>query len=635
MCGIVGTVRFGDAQASPEDFNRAVQSLERRGPDSFGIWSDDRVQLGHRRLAIVDLSATGAQPMESADGRYVITFNGEIYNHLALRIELNPPGGWRGSSDTETLLEAFRVWGPDCLGRLDGMFSFAVWDRVAKTLHVARDRMGEKPLFYLHDGQGFAFASRPTALKHLRGGSLGPLCNDALAAYVDLGYVPSPDSIWRGVRKLPAAHYLVLTGRTTRLVRYWDFRHIRPERDWLTRSEDDLVDELDGLVRNAVRARLMSDVPLGAFLSGGTDSSLILATMKQVSSARPIAYTIGFHERSFDESAAASRIAGHIGVEHRLERMSVSGLLKLLPSCVEAFDAPIADTSCFPTRAVARLARAGVKVALTGDAGDELFGGYHYYSLAERMARLQRMPRTVRSNLASLLAMLPAHRAKLLAEAMRRGTNVRLFHFVRSMRKDFPSILTDDALANSTPSSFHFEQSAATFALDLCPADVGMRLDAAFTLADGYLTKVDVATMASSLESRCVLTDHHIVEWAMRLPVKYKLRGSQTKYLLKKLLCRYLPGDLVYQPKRGFGMPVAAWLRGPLKSWAEQILNEKSLFDGTPISQESLRALFDLHNRGVRDAHPLLWSALMLLCFIAHHERGMALPPVSDELLAA
>ena len=628
MCGIVGAVRFSGELPERGRLDAAVQNRLARGPDSGGTWSDDVAQLGHRRLAVVDLTESGSQPMSSDDGRFVIVFNGEIYNHLELRARMGDGHAWRGSSDTETLLAAYRRWGAHCLTMLDGMFAFAIWDRQERVLFLARDRIGEKPLFYARRPDGLSFASRPGALKILEGHGLGGLDPDALGAYVDLGYVPSPLSIWRGANKLPPAHYLELREDRMRVVRYWDFRHVRPDPGFLKRAEADVIDELEEHVRRAVRARLLSDVPLGAFLSGGTDSALILATMRQVSAVQPVAFTIGFEEAHYDESAAAAKIAQHLDVKHLTERLSVESLLDLLPACVEAFDEPLADTSAFPTMAVARLARPHVTVALTGDAGDELFGGYHYYALAERMAKFNALPRRIRARVASVLDLIPAHRSKLLAEALRRDSNVKSFHFVRSMRKDFPSILTASTAATASPSSWLFEASAASFALDLAPSEVGMRLDAAFTLADGFLQKVDVATMAYSLESRCVLTDHRLVEWAMRLPVSYKLRGGTTKYLVKELLCRHLPRELVYQPKKGFGMPVAAWLRTTLRGWAEQIINEDSLFEGTPIDRARLRQLFALHVSGSRDAHPLLWSTLMLLCFIAKHERGVELPPI-------
>ncbi len=633
MCGIVGKVQFSGQRADPAQLAAAIDSLALRGPDDAGSWSDDHAQLGHRRLAVLDLTPAGHQPMHSSDGRLVIVFNGEIYNHVQLREELAPVGGWRWTSDTETVLEAFRAWGPGCVTRLNGMFAIAIWDRVARRLFLARDRLGEKPLYYAVGERRLRFASRPSALRHLAGGSLGPYDWDALHAYVDLGYVPSPFSIWQSVRKLAPAHYLLFDCEGLRVVRYWDFRHIAPETSWARRPEEDLIDELEALVFAAVKARLISDVPVGAFLSGGTDSSLILTAMSRLT-ARPRAFTIGFKEKSYDESEAANAVAMELGVDHVTEQLSVSSLLDLLPKCVEACDEPLADSSVFPTMAVARLARPHVTVALTGDAGDELFGGYHYYQLLERLAWLHSIPRRVGASISDLAGKFPSHRAKLLAEAMRRGSQVRQFHFIRSMRKDFPSIL-DAGSTSVTPSGTLFEAAAASFALDLSPAETGMRLDATFMLPDGYLQKVDVATMAFSLESRCVLTDHHLVEWAMRLPVEFKLRGPTTKYLLKALLSRYLPQSHVSRPKRGFGMPVAAWLRGPLKGWAEQMLHEDSLFDGTPVDRTALRRLFELHCSGRRDAHPLLWSSLMLLCFIAHHERGLELPAVPARREAA
>lgn len=628
MCGIVGAVRFTGGLPERGRLDAAVQSLLKRGPDSGGTWADEFVQLGHRRLAVVDLTESGQQPMLSGDGRFVTVFNGEIYNHLELRELLGSGLSWRGTSDTETLLEAYRRWGADCLSRLEGMFAFAIWDRQERVLFLARDRLGEKPLYYAQTPHGLSFASRPSALKILEGHGLGGLDPNALAAYVDLGYVPSPLSIWRGARKLPPAHYAEVRESGVRVVRYWDFRHIRPDQTMLKRPEAEIIDELDGYIERAVRARLLSDVPLGAFLSGGIDSSLVLAKMCQVSSSQPVAFTIGFNEASYDESETAAKIAERLGAKHVTERLSVESLLDLLPECVEAFDEPLADSSAFPTMAVARLARPHVTVALTGDAGDELFGGYHYYALAEQMARFGALPRRVRGKVASILDLMPSHKAKLFAETLRRDTDVKRFHFVRSMRKDFPSILNDSTTANASPSSWLFEAAAASFALDLCPSDVGMRLDTGLTLGDGFLQKVDVATMAFSLESRCVLTDHRLVEWAMRLPVSYKIRNGTTKYLLKELLSRQLPREIVFQPKKGFGMPVAAWLRTTLRNWAEQIINEDSLFEGTPIDRTRLRKLFALHAAGTRDAHPLLWSTLMLLCFIARHEKGLSLPPV-------
>lgn len=626
MCGIVGIFQNHGLLSDPEAFDRSVQKLWRRGPDDAGVWHDEFVRLGHRRLAILDLTPAGHQPMESSDGRFVIVFNGEIYNHVELRVQLDPFGGWRGHSDTETLLEAYRAWGVDCLQRLNGMFAFAIWDRSERTLFVARDRMGVKPLYYGWRNGRFAFASRPGALTGLLGSSGGEIDPQALRVYLEMGYIPAPCSIYRHVRKLRAGHYMLVDGREPRAVRYWDYRHIAPDPRLTMRSEESLVDELQELIGRAVKARLISDVPLGAFLSGGVDSAMVVASMKAVGVAAPRTFTITFKEEAYNEGPAAARIAQHLGVDHTTETLEVGDLLGLLPMYVDEFDEPFADSSAFPTMAVARLARRHVTVALTGDAGDELFGGYHYYSLVERLGRIQRWPVALRRVARAVAAQLPSHKAKLVAGALDHDNPIAVFNYLRGCGKDFAPLVTAATLDSTDASMGWFEQSAASFALDLSPAEQGMRLDLGFMLADGYLQKIDLATMAMSLEGRCPLVDYRLVEWAMRLPMSYKIRHGQTKYLLKKALCRHLPTDLVYRPKQGFGVPVAQWLRGPLRSWTYDLLHDESLLSRLPLERTRVRALADLHMSGERDAHPLLWATLMLLCFVARHDIGMELP---------
>ncbi len=628
MCGIVGLVSRDGWMPDPDERNAALERLQRRGPDDSSQWNESGVWLGHRRLAILDPTPSGRQPMESGDGRYLIVFNGEIYNHRDLRPQLSPIGGWRSESDTETLLEAYRRWGSDCLGHLNGMFAFGIWDRHERSLFLARDRMGVKPLYYGVTPKGFAFASRPGALVALFGGDGLEPDSAAIRAYLELGYVPAPLSMYREVRKLAPGHFLRLDSRGTRIVRYWDFRHIAPQPSLAQRPEADLVDELDALVRDAVRIRLISDVPLGAFLSAGVDSSLVVAAMKAAGVERPRSFTIGFREPQYDESRTAEGIAQHLGTDHVTEVLGVNDLLALLPTCVEEFDEPLADSSAFPTMAVARLARRHVTVALTGDGGDELFGGYHYYGLANRIAPLLRWNPRLRSLLRSVVGQLPAHRARLLAGALGQSNPVGLFQFMRSINKDFPSLLSADVLATTTPAVSYFEQYAASFAMDLSVAETGMRIDAGFTLADGFLQKVDVATMAFSLEARCPLTDYRLVEWAMRLPVSHKLRGAQTKYLLRRALARYLPPAVSERPKTGFGVPVAAWLRGPLNAWARDLIYDDTLLARLPIEKQALRDVFELHSRGARDAHPLLWGTLMLICHVANARAGYAVPAV-------
>jgi asparagine synthase (glutamine-hydrolysing) len=634
VCGIVGVFDSGAHLPAPERFAACLDRLQRRGPDDVGTWSNSVLRLGHRRLAIVDLSPTGHQPMVSGDGRFVIVFNGEIYNHRELRSQLAPPGGWVGSSDTETLLEAYRHWGPGCLDRLNGMFAFAIWDNTERRLFVARDRMGVKPLYYSWSDGRFVFASRPSAMTGLLANGGAEIDPQSLRIYLELGYIPAPMSLYRKVRKLPPGHWMTVDARGPRLTRYWDYRHIAPDASLLKRSENELVDELDELIRGATRLRLMSDVPLGAFLSGGVDSAYIVAAMKAVGVTAPKAFSIAFKEEDYNEGPAAVAIARHIGVDHVVETLSVGDLLELLPLYVDEFDEPFADSSAFPTMAVARLARRHVTVALTGDAGDELFGGYHYYPLIESLAHTSDWSPGVKRMLQATLSIMPMHKAKLLAGALGPSTRVGIFNYLRSFSKDFRPLVEDDVLERTGSSNDVFERAALGFVPGLTSAEVGMRLDLGLTLVDGYLQKVDVATMALSLEARCPFVDYRMVEWSMRLPVEFKLRGRHTKYLLKKGLCRYLPPSFVYRPKRGFGVPVAQWLRGPLRSWAEDLLYDDSLVSRLPLEKARLRELFTLHTSGARDAHPLLWAALMLLCYVARHERGTDLPPVASQRAA-
>jgi asparagine synthase (glutamine-hydrolysing) len=616
MCGILGIFDTRGLDPDATRFEEGLERLARRGPDDSGIWHDGYARLGHRRLAIVDLSAAGHQPMVSSDRRYVVVFNGEIYNHRQLRQRLKPPNGWISTSDTETLLEAYRTWGAECLSQLNGMFAFAIWDKIERTMFVARDRMGVKPLYYSQRKGVFGFASRPGALTHTLGDDALDIDPEALRTYLELGYVPPPLSFHRSVRKLPPGNYLIANQRGMRVIRYWDFRSIAPDPDVSTRPEPELVDELDGLIRDAVKLRLMSDVPLGAFLSGGVDSALIVASMKAAGVESPKAFSIGFRDKQYDEAGAATLIAKHLGVEHVCETLDSASLLDLLPLYIDQYDEPFSDSSAFPTLAVARLARRHVTVALSGDGADEIFGGYHYYPLINHLKRIIVRRPTTRRIAGRLAHAIPGHRSKLFAGMLKCADTVELFNYLRSVSKDYPTLVSEGVLASTSGSRSWFAQYAADFAIDLTSAETAMRLDVGFTLPELFLQKVDVATMAFSLEARCPMTDYRVVEWSMRLPLRYKLRGSETKYLLKKVLCKYLPKDRVYRPKMGFGVPIAKWLRGPLQDWASGLLHDESLMSKVPLQKERVRWLWQQHIRGQREAHPLLWSILMLLCFI-------------------
>ena len=624
MCGIVGVVDF-KAGADPVTVRRAADTLQKRGPDDSGVWTEGGTGLGHRRLSVIDISAAGHQPMVSRDERYVIVFNGEIYNFLELRRELDAGAApWQSQTDTEVILAAYHQWGADCVKRFHGMFAFAIWDRQRKELYAARDRMGVKPLYYHQSAGSIAFASRPRALFVLQPALSRDIDEQALRLYLESGYVPAPHSIHRDVRKLAPAHYLLATAHGVKLERYWDFRAITPETSWAQRAEPDLLDELDGIVTRSVRSRMISDVPLGAFLSGGIDSSLVVALMAKHSTAPVKTFTIGFDEAGYDESPHALAVARHLGTEHYCEQLRVNDLLDLMPVFAAEFDEPFFDSSAFPAMAVSRVARKHVTVSLSGDGGDELFGGYHYYLIAERLSALFGLPDAVRGAAAALAGALPQHRLKLLAGALRQRDPVAAFAFARSIAKDYPQVLAP-AVVQRTQSIYDlFAYSAASLAPGLSTGEQAMRLDMLHTLPDDYLQKVDLASMAFSLESRDPLLDQDLVEWAMKLPLAWKMRGSQGKYLLRKLAYRYVPQSILDRPKQGFAVPIDAWLRGPLKSWALERLNDRDLFAGVPLAQDKALALFRLHESGKRNVHPLLWAILMFLDFMAQQRSQAA-----------
>lgn len=630
MCGIVGAT--GEMwRLAAARMPHALAALHGRGPDDGAVWTGDRVVLGHRRLSVVDLSAAGRQPMLSADGRYAIAFNGEIYNFRAIRDQLGlPVGAWRSDTDSEVVLEAFRRWGEDCLQRFHGMFAFAIWDCRERRLFAARDRMGVKPFFYHHGDDGLAFASRPSALLALKpelGDEIDP---QALRLYLEVGYVGAPASIHPRIRKLPPAHCLWLDEKGLRLRRFWSFQDIEPEAAWERRDENDLLDELEQLVLESVKLRMVSDVPLGAFLSGGIDSSLVVAALAKLSDQPIRTFTIGFDESRYDESAHAEAVARHLGTEHACERLRVADLLSLMPTFATAFDEPFFDSSAFPVMAVSRLARRHVTVALGGDGGDELFGGYHYYQLVQRLQPAFHLPGPLRRLGAGVLGRLPHHRAKLLGGFLRQRSIDAAFLFARSIQKDFESMLSPAVQASTQSMAASMAPVARSMPAGLHACERAMRFDGLFTLPDDYLQKVDLGSMAFSLESREPLLDHRLVEWAMRLPLCWKLRGRENKYLLRRLAYRWMPRQLLERPKQGFGVPIDSWLRHELRDWAWERLTDQSLLSRLPLRAEALRELFELHLKGGRNAHPLIWAVLMLLEYCRTTWSGHAAAEAED-----
>ena len=611
MCGITGIV--GRVADSKEKLERSLELLIQRGPDAAGSWGSDGIYLGHRRLSIQDLSSAGAQPMSSSNGRYVITFNGEIYNHLEIRNNLNNIS-WRGRSDTETLLVAYEQWGSECLHRLHGMFAFAIWDKEEKELFLARDRMGVKPLYYFNSNDKFVFASRPKALSPFV--DLGDDFDiQGIRYYLQSGYFPNEISVFKNVKKLPPAHWMKVRDGKISIHRYWDYRNIAIDND--SKTEEELLDELDVLVQDCVSSRMISDVPLGAFLSGGIDSSLVVAYMNQLSSRPVNTFTIGFHEKDYDESNHAQEVADYLGTEHQCQHLNVDDLLKLLPAFTDGFDEPFFDSSSFPTMAVSRLARQHVTVSLSGDGGDELFGGYHYYRIAEQVAPFFTMPQGMRGLVAAIASCVPTHKAKLLAGALREPDSASAFAFARSIAKDFGGLLLPEALEETEDMRALFSRTASFFPENITAGERGARLDTFYTLPDDYLQKVDMGSMAYSLEVREPLLDQNLVEWAMRLPWEWKMRGNVNKYLLRKLAYRYIPQHILDRPKQGFGVPIDHWLRDPLHNWAQDLLHSRELFDVLPISQPRAQELFSLHLSGTRNVSALLWAVLMLLNFVS------------------
>ena len=609
MCGLVG---MAGSSAAPDEARAqaAIARLAERGPDDRGIWSERGTMLAHCRLSILDLSPAGHQPMASADGRYVLVYNGEIYNFRELRAELG--GAWRSDSDSEVILAAYARWGKAFLQRLRGMFALGIWDREERKLLLARDRLGVKPLYYALHGGGVLFGSRPRALFAYCPDLPREVDADALALYLEAGYFPAPWTLHAAVRKLPAGHLLEFAAGAASVSAYWDAASIAPVPQWRNRSEGDLLDELESLLERSVRARLVSDVPLGAFLSGGIDSSLVVAMMSRLASGPVKTFTIGFREPEYDESTHAATVAQVFGTAHRQETLSVDDLLALVPSFHEHFDEPFFDSSAFPALAVSRLARKEVTVALGGDGGDELFGGYHYYSILDGMAPAFRLPRILREGAARAIRLAPAHRAQLLAGTLAQAEPRHAFRFMRSIAKDFGSVLT---AATGASMDRVFEQTVARMPAGLSAAEQAMRLDLLHILPEEYLQKTDLSSMAYSLEAREPLLDHELVEWSLRLPVQWKLRGGAGKYLLRRLAARLLPANIVQRRKQGFAVPIDRWLRGPLREWARERLEDRRLYESFPLDRRRVLGLLDLHLRGARDVHPLLWAVLMLAPF--------------------
>ena len=642
MCGLTG---FWHAEAGHDALSGVATAMAtriaHRGPDDHGVWVDEAagIALAHRRLSIVDLSAAGHQPMLSASGRYVLAYNGEVYNHLDLRRDLDAAGTappWRGHSDTETLLACIEAWGVEAtLKRSVGMFAFALWDRQARTLVLARDRAGEKPLYYGWQGDVLLFGSE---LKALRAHPAFNAAVDrgALALLLRHNYIPAPCSIHQGIAKLPPGTWLTLRqGEHDAAPRaYWSLAEVaeRGMADPFAGSDAEAVDELARLMGKAVAGQQVADVPLGALLSGGIDSSLVTALMQAQGRGRVRTFTIGFDEKAYDEATHARAVADHLGTEHTELRLSACDGLGLFPQLPSMYDEPFADSSQLPTHLVMKLARQHVTVALSGDAGDEFFGGYNRYFLGPRAwRRIGWMPAPLRHAVGAALTALPAHTLNALAGPLARRLGVaqpgdkahklgRRLAKVSDMDDLFVSLVKEwpDAegmvVDGHIPPNLLDNRSAWPTLED--PVARMMALDGLTYLPDDILVKVDRAAMAVSLETRAPFLDRDVMEFAWRLPMHMKLRDGKGKWILRQLLDRHVPRALIDRPKMGFGIPLDQWLRGPLREWAGGLLAEDRLRREGYLRPEAITRTWQAHQRGEGSFGYRLWSVLMFQAWL-------------------
>lgn len=620
MCGLTGFVlaskRLQDPQRVLQDM---TDTLAHRGPDGEGVWFDAQhgVGLGHRRLSIVDLSQEGQQPMASLSGRFIISYNGEVYNHRALRHELEKGGAvFRGHSDTEVILAAVEAWGIErAIKRFVGMFAIALWDRHDNRLTLVRDRLGKKPLYYGLVNGAFVFASELKALRLFPGFSRR-LSRDALALLFRHNYIPAPYSVYEGINKLRPGHSLTLNvndmgAAAPESTPYWSIAAAaeRGESHPYTGTAQGAVDELERLLRDAIALRMVADVPLGAFLSGGVDSSTVVALMQAQSSMPVKTFSIGFHEAGYNEAEYAKAVASHLGTEHTELYVTPDEAMGVIPLLPTLYDEPFSDASQIPTYLVAKLARSQVTVALSGDGGDELFHGYPRYFEAQRLwNKVAWLPSAWRRGMGGVLASSPLMRWRLpraVSEILSvEGPEALYLRFMSHWKN--PASIVMGALEPHTA----FTDPASQPELEQFCARM-MCLDLVSYLPDDILVKVDRASMGVGLEARVPLLDHRLVEFALRLPLDLKLRNGEGKWILRQVLYKYVPRNLIERPKMGFGVPIDRWLRGPLREWGEHLLDARRMHEEGFLDVSAVRKKWQEHVEGQHDWQYYLWDVLM------------------------
>lgn len=648
MCGITG---FWDISRQistdylPVIVQQMSKSLIHRGPDDGGSWVDGEVgiALGHRRLSIVDLSPQGHQPMISSNGRYVIVFNGEVYNFPELRKQLQSLGySFCSHSDTEVMLSAICEWGVlEATKRFNGMFAFAVWDSQERVLHLGRDRIGEKPLYYGWCGHTFIFASELKAFK-VHPDFQPKINRDALALFLRFSYIPAPYSIYQGIYKLPPATLLSWNGTTIhpQPVPYWSAK-IAAESGVaypFTGSENEAIVHLEELLKDAIKMRMLADVPLGAFLSGGIDSSTIVALMQSQSQQPVKTFSIGFHEQDYNEAEYAKSVAQHLGTDHRELYVTSDEAMAVIPKLPSLYDEPFSDPSQVPTFLISQLARNHVTVSLSGDGGDELFAGYKRYFLASSIwQKIGWIPQTVRHSTAKALTSVSAQTwnrgfepintilpAKLnFGDKLHKLASILAVSHPDTMYADLVSPLQEPekVVIDSSQLSTVFSDGNLWASLPNFTERM-MYLDLISYLPGDILVKVDRATMGVSLEGRIPFLDHRVVEFAWQIPLSMKIRGNQGKWLLRQVLYKYVPKELIERPKMGFGIPIGAWLRGPLRDYAEDLLDESRLRREGYFHPQPIRQKWDEHQNGDRNWQHHLWVILMFQAWLAEESGG-------------
>lgn len=624
MCGITGLF-FRDG-FNPEQTGGVVRAmtdaLTHRGPDDSDTWLDENagIALGHRRLSILDLSPLGRQPMHSQCGNYVIVYNGEVYNHLELREDLATKGHtFAGGSDTETILAALTEWGVhEALQRFIGMFAIALWDRREQKLRLIRDRLGIKPLYFGQVGNGWLFGSELSAL--MAHPECSPAINrDALALFFRYGYFPSPHTVHDTVFKVEPGQIVTLSAQGMDASRWWDTRDVwRKGETALYSNETDCIDELETLLSDAVQKRMLSDVPLGAFLSGGIDSSTVVALMQAASTDKVRTFSIGFHSDGYNEAEHAKAVAAHLGTDHTELYVSPEDLLATVPNLPRYWDEPFADSSQIPTLILSRLTRKHVTVSLSGDGGDELFSGYErYFWNTTIWNTLRRIPSPVRSTAAGLAKCIPAHAFRLMGALGQKAC----WRLDALKAPDFEALYRYFFSHNHAPEALIPGAIAPQTALDTVPLTGDpwrwmSEVDMLQYLPDDILTKVDRASMAVGLEARVPLIDHRLVEFAACVPTSFKVRDGKGKWLLRQVLYKHVPQALVDRPKMGFGVPIHQWLRHELKPWAEDMLNSNTLRRQGHLNADAVATMWRRFLRGETHFCHALWDVLMFQAWL-------------------